>query len=198
MSEHVFVCAYRFSQLRAVLIRAMFWMGLAALVLFPLMSFLFYRSVRSGVRPDTPPGMLHQLMLLCAAMGLVGASLGAAMLIAHRVIQRKVFDREIVCTGDALIERTPGREVRIPWSEMTKVRRVNLGRVKHVTVYAPGRRIRVDHTLVEPEDPQPRPALGLKGEVLKYPDGRKVPLDLEHSAVVRCIEEKVEGMQSSS
>lgn len=185
--ERIFFSCYRLSALRRGLLKTVPVLGSVIMILFPLFSWVLYRSITQEAAPDTPQEILNTIELLCFALAACGFSMGILLLLVSRMLIKRILQTQVICTSEAIVQCSPDKDIRILWNTVTKIREFKLGRVQKAIIHDGRQKISIDPTLIEMQHPLPRLKFTWRAEVLEYPDGTLRPLDLKNSELYNLV-----------
>lgn len=192
----LFFSCYRLSKIRIRLLRTLPVLSVVAVICFPLLSLMLYFAMVKNINSDTPVEILQKLKFLTSGMGLIGVLIGATLFAAYRRIMRHICYMEILCTDNEIIQRfrrkggQSPKEIRILWSDITKVRKIAFGRAQQATVVGDGKKIKVDASFIEMVQPLPDLKMTWRGEVLRYPDGTLRQLEIKDNDLYTIIQKR--------
>ncbi len=191
--ERYFFSCYRLSKIKKRVIKTIPFVFIANAIVFPLLSLLLYITIiNSGSNHvDPPPEIIGKLKLLVSAMALLPIIISVVMFKAYRIMVAHIYQMEIICTENEIIQHFPNKEIRIFWSEIKKVRETALGRMQQWSIIDNnGKKIKADAAFIEMIEPLPELKMTWRGETLKYPDGSTQPLTLKENRLYSIISEK--------
>ncbi|MBF0205016.1 MAG: hypothetical protein HQK67_12095 [Desulfamplus sp.] len=176
-----------------MVIKTMPWVCLATAVMFPLLSLmLYFTTINNAIHQGSQaPELIEKFRLIILAMAFLGVLISATMFATYRIMVSHIYQMEIICTENEIIQYFPNKEIRIFWSEIKKVRKTALGRMQQWSIIDNnGKKIKADAAFIEMQKPLPELKMTWRGETLKYPDGSTQPLTLKENRLYSIISEK--------
>lgn len=194
--ERIFTTAYRFSPIRRAMTRVFVPLGFSVMITFPLLTYMIRRGMIQG--REIEPEILTQLNYVLGALGLVGVSMGVALLITGVRIRRIILDSYVRFNQSALVSCIGGKMNPIKWESVEKVRTFSLGRIQTCSVKGGGTTCRFDASYVDAYQPVPRIKLTLAGEKLIFPDERgEKRLAIRENELYRLVREMVNARKET-
>lgn len=191
--ETFYTSCYALDPKRRILILKMLpiFILFASMIMMMIVALL-YQNMAS----DIPEDSQAKAQSLFMALFLLITTIPAATLFMCVYINKNIFKRAIHLNEEGIFEIKGKQERLIPWNSITRHRKTALGRQQHLTLYTAQGKLKLDATLIQAQEPLPKVKMDLRGEYLRYPDGKIQRLLIEESPLYHEIMKRTKNWAS--
>jgi hypothetical protein len=184
VTARTFISAYRYDPVRVLFVRrilpVLVWISVLGALLVPVM-------VLGSLWQAAGEEHQGELVRLLAGMALLMLSVPALMQWFLWHTHRDVFDTEWRLDESGVTRRRGRSETRLRWAAILGLDRIALGRLQMARLRTDAGSLWFDAAMIERSDPPPRLEWRAAGMLLRWPDGRQRPLEIDASELFQAI-----------